>query len=243
MGEQWITDFTNDDDTPPSHDQCAELEEAKITELMESFMSKTKPLSRVKDYIPEKADKLQALLDMRRGYLYKRFANVVEALEDTAAGMLSFCTISLESKEAELKELFPIKESKVAEEIQELRDELNKWISNGFPDGVEGLDAYDDYLPDGIPSFAAFKEAVSLKEEELTALNSEAIATKLQETRDFSKREVKEKVNAAIAAAVAAVEEDLSDDMLPYLDESSMAEFRAELISASKEYGCSRLDE
>jgi hypothetical protein len=61
--------------------------------------------------------------------------------------------------------------------------------------------------------------------------------------KENSKEMVKNKINEAIREAVNAIEIDLSDDVLPYLDESAMTALRVELIASAQEYGNSRLDE
>ena len=44
-------------------------------------------------------------------------------------------------------------------------------VSNSFPDGIDGLDNYDDDLPDGVPSYKEFVEMCNSSEQNLFAEN------------------------------------------------------------------------
>eukprot|EP00565_Helicotheca_tamesis_P003911 CAMPEP_0185727418 /NCGR_PEP_ID=MMETSP1171-20130828/3119_1 /TAXON_ID=374046 /ORGANISM="Helicotheca tamensis, Strain CCMP826" /LENGTH=270 /DNA_ID=CAMNT_0028395987 /DNA_START=25 /DNA_END=837 /DNA_ORIENTATION=- len=239
----WVRFYLVEDDTPPNEEECAALENDKIEELKAAFDEKTKKLWRIPDLVEKKTAEVHDALDIRRGYLYRRFADDVEELKDQAADMLGHCVKSLGIKEGEVDDLIPMKESEIMDEFNELQEALNEWIETNFPDGVDGLDSYDDELPDGIPSFAEFLETLAAKKEEMIAKNADAIAAEVEEIKEANNSVIKEKVNEAINKAIEAIAEDLSDDVLDYLDEDAMAELREELIQGARDYGASRLDE
>mmetsp|Transcript_19897 Transcript_19897/g.24561 ORF Transcript_19897/g.24561 Transcript_19897/m.24561 type:complete len:276 (+) Transcript_19897:139-966(+) len=243
--DKWIKGFENDG-TPPNEEQGKELEDAKIAEFEEEYDSQAIFAVEGKDennLIPEYKEKLQENLEEMRGDLYRRFSGAVDSLERSAAKVLKACVKAYTRKEAELKTRLPMGESDIVNEFDELIEDLTEFISTRFPDGVEGLDNYDDELPDGIPSWSEFKEQCSAKVEEIKGLSEEAIPAAVEEIKANTLASVKKSIDEAINKTMDAVKEDLSDDSFPYLNEDATAELRSELISMSEEYGKSRLSE
>jgi hypothetical protein len=105
-----------------------------------------------------------------------------------------------------------------------------------------GLDAFDDALPDGIPSYNEFQRTVMASENQLKVKNKDAIPGELEKIKESSKAALKTSINEAIQKAVADMVLDFQDDTLPYLDESDMAAFRKELAKVAEEYGASRIE-
>ena len=111
-----------------------------------------------------------------------------------------------------------------------------------FPDGVTGMDSYDDVLPEGLPSYATFLESLETKKVEYQAKNVDAIPAAVEQVKADSKRMFQETINKAVEKAIEDIVMDLSDDQLPYLEEDAMQALREELVAAAKEYGATRIE-
>jgi len=140
-----------------------------------------------------------------------------------------------------LTQILPTSEALLEQMFEGLTEHLTQYIETTFPDGVAGMDAYDDVLPDGLPSYAEFLESVEAKHEEFKAKNPEAIPGAIEEVKATSKLMFQDVVNKAISAAMEEIALDLSDDTLPYLDEDQMQALRDDLITDSNEYCASRM--
>ena len=112
-----------------------------------------------------------------------------------------------------------------------------------FPEGVSGLDAFDDALPNGTPSYTEFQRSVMASEHKLKVANKEAIPGELAKVKESSKDGFKLAVNEGIQKAIAEIVLDLQqEETLPYLEEDEMEAFRKELIKSAEEYGASRME-
>lgn len=235
----WIANY---DDGTPTAEECTEVEEAKIVELTEEYDTVSRQLWRVKDEIPQEREQFVKHLGWKRGKLFLKFGATIESLKEQAVETLQHCDEMWKQFEQELIESFPVEESLIGQELQEFLANTTQHINDTFPEGVAGLDQFDDALPDGVPSYAEFQRTVMASENKLNVTNKEAIPGELAKIKESSKAGFKLAVNEAIQKAVAEIVMDLSDDTLPYLDEADMAAFRKELIQSAKDYGASRMD-
>mmetsp|Transcript_33047 Transcript_33047/g.46921 ORF Transcript_33047/g.46921 Transcript_33047/m.46921 type:complete len:269 (-) Transcript_33047:108-914(-) len=238
----WVSIYQNEDGAPPNEEECQALEDEQIAMLVDKFNAEADNLQRVKEEHSRVRDRLELELGLYRGRLFSKFSDEVDALKNQAEDTLKYCMKSLQEEEEELKESMPMAENQIEAEFKQLLASMTAHIDRVYPGGVDGLDSYDDELPEGIPSFADFKAMLVDKEAEYKEMNQETIPAALEEIKGNTTTMVKTKINEAIKAAMKDIVEDLSDDVLPYLDEDAMAGLRAELIASAKEYGTSRLD-
>mmetsp|Transcript_3405 Transcript_3405/g.4968 ORF Transcript_3405/g.4968 Transcript_3405/m.4968 type:complete len:275 (+) Transcript_3405:69-893(+) len=244
---EWVRNYEVDDNTPPNEEECAALEEAKFEELKAAFQEQAQHLRRITTLVEMKTLDTYAALDMRRGYLYRRFADDVEELEEQAGRMLTHCVKTLETKVSEVSDMLPMTEAQIGEEMEQMKNVLTGWIETNFPDGVGGLDSYDDELPDGTPSYSEFLESVGAAEADLMEKNAAAIEAEVAEAKEEYSTMLKVKVNEAINKAVEEIIQDINEDAkeeeFDYLDEDARAELLETLAQEVKDYGASRLDE
>jgi len=238
--DKWIKSVT---DETPTEEECAELEQAKIDELLEAFDRQTEKMFRVQDQVPDARAELERHLVRRRGKLLRRFAGEIGELKDLAADCIEFCVDYLTNTMNRISESLPVPEGVVGEAISELRNNCEDYVATTFPGGVDGMDAYDDELPDGFPSYAEFKERVAAAELELAETNLSKIEAGVEEVKAEAAAMAQNKINEAIKTAMDEIREDLSDDVLPYLESDAMEALREELLATCEEYGASRLDE
>jgi hypothetical protein len=239
--DDWVARFANDG-TPPNEEECATLEAEKIASLLEDFDAKAAELRRVKDEVPKRKTVLSSNLSRRQGRLFSRFCFTVQALQEQAAVTMKFCTDALNEYELSITDMLPTTGAAIANEIKNLMADCEQFIEASFPEGVSGLDSYDNVLPEGVPAYSEFKEMVQLKETELKKRNADAIPAEIEKIKATSAKRFQEQINQAITQAMVDIEQDLSDDTLPFLDQAAMSSLRQDLIASAKEYGTSRLD-
>lgn len=240
--DDWVACFANDG-TPPNQEECATLEAEKMADLMKDFDTAAGKLGRIQDEVPARKKVLESNLDRRRGRLYTRFSFHVQALQEQAAVTMQFCVDALKEYDSSLVEMLPTTGAAIANEIKKCMADCEQFIEASFPEGVAGLDSYDNVLPDGVPSYSKFKELVQLKETELKAKNAAAIPAEIEKIKATAAKRFQDQINEAILKAMAEIEQDLSDDTLPFLDQAAMVSLRSELMASAKEYGTSRLDQ
>lgn len=241
--DQWIRDYENDG-TPPNEDEAREQEDEHIVSLMAVFDDKIPSFTKCQDKVPERRALLEKKLTQRKGKLFAKFSDQVEALEDAAANMMAFCLAEFTELEVEMNEEMPLLEGEVEKEFDEFLDQTcTEYINSMFPGGVEGMDAYDNEFPEGLIPFPEFKAMVAEKKDLYVAKNQEAIVLGIAKVKEDTTEMAKTKINEAVRTAMAAIELDLSDDVLPYLAEDAMEELRVELIGTANEYGNGRLEE
>mmetsp|Transcript_1980 Transcript_1980/g.4887 ORF Transcript_1980/g.4887 Transcript_1980/m.4887 type:complete len:269 (-) Transcript_1980:344-1150(-) len=239
--DHWINTYPNDG-TPPTVTECSDLEETKVNEILEKFDAEAGNLKRVADEVSDRRHLLEHNLKSRKGYLFYKFSDTVDALQDQAARTMKQCLEQLNQSVKELNSILPVQESVISKEFDDLIKGCEEYITATYPEGVSGIDSYDDVLPDGIPSYADFLKLVKEKEEAFKKANKDAVEPEIEKVKASSKEMFKTVINKAVANAMAEIEADLSDDVLPFLTESQMMVLRADLIAASKEYGESRMD-
>ena len=156
---------------------------------------------------------------------------------------MQFCVDSLQALEQQLRGQIPIRDSQMEQDFADWNKQIQEYIETTFPEGVVGIDSYDDILPDGLPSYKEFQQQCTTKMEELRKLNQSAIPEALEKVKTSSRYMFQNRINQAIQAAVQEIESDLSNDTtLAFLDDTAMAELKQELIVLAKEYAHSRLD-
>lgn len=227
--------------TPPSKSECTELEEKRIESLMSEFPSKAsealgREVLETENLYKEKSKELQASLDKRRGRLYQKYAGHVEKLEEQATSMLGDCVKALAAQKTEMEGLLPLKEEEINTEFEELIEDLKQEVESRYPKGVIGLDKYDDALPDGIPSWKDFLIQVDTTKQQLLEANKIAIEQEVSSIKLSTAILIRDKINAAIRASVEEVKLDLSDDVIPFLDDEATASLKKELIETTEAY-------
>jgi hypothetical protein len=240
--DKWIQNYTNEDRTPPNEEEAGVLEMEQISRILEEFDEGALNCKRVQDKWPERRSLLEKNLSRRKGKLFAKFSEQVEALQDQAATTMMYCMETFADFEQGLENLLPTRESDIDIVFGNMMDNCKGYIEASFPEGISGIDAYDDVFPEGTPSFAKFQEMVSVKQAEYKQQNKDAVGPAIAKVKEHSLASFKAKLNDAIESAVKEIEEDLSDDALPYLDEATMISLRQELIASAKEYAKSRLD-
>lgn len=235
----WIANYQ---DETPTAEECTVVEEAKIVELTTEYDTVAGTLWRVKEEVPKEREQFVKYLGWKRGKLFLKFGATIQALKDQAIETLTHCDEMWKTFEAELIESFPVPEPTIGQELQEFLTGTTNYVNDTFPEGVEGLDAFDDALPDGVPSYTEFQRTVLASENKLKTVNKEAIPGEIAKIKETGKVGLKLAVNEAIQKAVADFIMDFSDESLPYLNEEENAALRKELAAAVKDYGASRMD-
>lgn len=240
--DKFIKSYTPEEDLPPNESECAAIEEELMSTTLAEFDEVAGKLWRAKQDLPSRRSRLVIQLKRREGKLFSRFSDSVAELEDLAATMMEECMNRLEDTEEELKASLPTSTASIDSAFDELVKDCAEYIEENFPEGVEGIKAYDENLE---PTFEALVEMIETKKnEEYPAANADAIPEKLEKVKERSKIMVQKSMNKAIKAQLLKIEKDMSeDDTLPYLDEEAMGDLKTELIEAAREYAESRIDE
>jgi hypothetical protein len=240
--DKWIRDYDSGDATPPNEDEAKALEDDKIAELLAEFDTKAGQLWRVEVEHAGRREQVVKNMDKRKGRLFRKYSDQVSALKNQAADTMEYCMDTFQSFEESLADVLPTFETNLDEIFESHLGQIQNYIESTFPDGVTGMDSYDDALPEGLPSYPKFKDMVAAKKEEYKAKNTEAIPGAVDKVKASSKDMFKDVINKAVETAIEEIVEDLSDDVLPYLDDDAMQALRDELIAATKEYGASRIE-
>jgi len=236
----WVKEHDCGDDTPPNEEECAELVGVEVEELLAAYDAGAAALPRAEKIHEETRESLIGNLKRVEGNLFLKYSDAVAALTNQAGNTMEYCVECLAALDAE--QILPTSEELLEQMFEALTEHLTDYIETTFPDGVAGMDAYDDVLPEGLPSYAEFLESVEAKHEEFKAKNPEAIPGAIEEVKTTSKQMFQDVINKAIFAAMEEIVLDLSDDTLPYLDEDQMQALRNDLITDAKEYGASRIE-
>jgi hypothetical protein len=243
--EMWVSLY-RDFGAPPSAEECAALEDVRIRELLAEYRPKVaKGLGREILTPDELVDNREAELEIelmgKRGLLFQKYSGAIKKLEEQAAEHLGKAISGLAAKVDEVRGTMPTKLAAIEEEFQELMDELTQDIEARYPEGVSGLDKFDDTLPAGIPSWEMFLVQVEEKKTELAAENTVAVAKQIDTMKESAEAIIKEKINAAIRATIDEIKLDLSDDPITFLDEADSEKLRRELMDSTEAYGASHL--
>jgi len=217
-----IAEFENDG-TPPTKAQAKDWEDEKFAAYQREYDEKAKDKTGRdpkddQDNIAVRKRILGRQQESRRGNLFSRFSDDVAGLVVKAALTLKNCVESLAELQTNLAEQLPVKASFITSEFAALHTRLEDSIGASFPDGVAGLDNYDDELPEDIPSYTDFKLSVEASQEEILNANSTAITEAIAE---FKK------------GVATAIEEDLRDDMIEFFEDDG-DEFKRSIITSIK---------
>lgn len=242
--DKWIHDYDCGDSTPPNEEEAKVLEDKALEEFLLEYDTRAAQLRRVDaDEHADRREQVVKNLNKRKGRLFRKYSDQVSALKNQAADTMQYCADTFASFEESLeKDVLPTSEEDLDKVFEDFLDQIQNYIESTFPDGVAGMDSYDDSLSDGLLAYPAFREMVVAKKEEYKAKNTEAIPGAVEKVKASSKDMFRDVINKAVETAIEEIVEDLSDDVLPYLDEAAMQALRDELIAAAKEYGASRIE-
>ena len=211
------------DGTPPTAEQAKEWEDERFAAYQQQYDGKAKDKcgrdpANDQDNISVRKRMLGRQQESRRGKLFARFSDDVAGLVVKASMTLQNCVESLAELQSNLTDNLPLKASIIASEFTALNVRLEDSINASFPDGVAGLDNYDDELPEGIPSYENFKTSVMAAQEEVMNANVEAVDNAIIELK---------------AGVAAAIEEDLSDDVVEFMEDDG-EELKGTIVAAIK---------
>lgn len=231
---------------PPSAEECTVLEDKRIDELMAEYRPKvTKELGRdilaSDELVDEKQGILVSQLLDRKGRLFQKYSGAVKKLEEQAAEHLGNAVSGLAKLVIEIRGMMPTKQTVIEEEFQELVDELKNGIEARYPGGVVGIDKFDDTLPADIPSWDIFLRRVDERKTELAAENAIAVVDQIAAMKKSAEIIIRDKINTAIRATINEIKLDLSDDVIPFLDDVDAEKLRRELMELTEAHGVSRL--
>lgn len=201
-----ILQFENDG-TPPNEEQAKDWETEKFKELKANYNERAKEATGRdpkddKDSMSVRKRQLNRKLQSRRGKLFARFSDAVGDLKGQAENAIKSAEEELAEMEADIEEALPIKPSEITSQYDELMARVEENINASFPDGVEGLDNYDDGLD--CQSYADFKTSVAAAQE---AMQAKAVEASVAATNEY-----KEGIVEAIAS-------DLADDEIDYAED------------------------
>jgi len=200
--DEFLKDLKNDG-TPLNEDQAAELEQKKFNEAEENYERRAEKSCDRKaedkdDNISVRLRQLQRGLKARKGKIFAKFSGAVGNLKDQAAETLSNCVESLSSFEEDTRSKLPLLSSTIESEYATLRRNLDDQINTSFPDGIAGLDNYDDDLPEGIPNYRHFVRKLDNSKEEMMTANEAA--------KESTKAMIKDGFLDDLKAAIAEIE-------------------------------------
>eukprot|EP00604_Paraphysomonas_vestita_P001854 CAMPEP_0174821816 /NCGR_PEP_ID=MMETSP1107-20130205/9845_1 /TAXON_ID=36770 /ORGANISM="Paraphysomonas vestita, Strain GFlagA" /LENGTH=383 /DNA_ID=CAMNT_0016039239 /DNA_START=52 /DNA_END=1203 /DNA_ORIENTATION=- len=171
--------------TPLQKEEATAIEQGIFNAILEKYDRKAhKKLKRNassdnNDNINVYKRKLQRGLDSRAGKIYGKFANEVTALNDAAANTLRSVVETLAEFDNFAKSRLPLLVEDLDRDIASTFASITDQVQNSFPGGVAGIDAYDDHLPDGIPSWVNFQAQFEATATALRELNT----VRIQESR------------------------------------------------------------
>lgn len=243
--DMWIS-LHKDFGVPPSAEECTTLEDVRIQELMDEYRRKVSDALGREILSPDElVDNREALLETelkaKKGLLFQKYSGVVKKLEEQAAEHLGKALSGLADKVDEVRGMMPVQLATMEEEFQELMEELTEDIESRYPEGVSGLDKFDDALPTGIPSWEMFLVQVEEQKTKLAAENAIAVAKQIDAMKKSAEAIIKEKINAAIRATIDEIKLDLSDDVITFIDDADSEKLVRDLMDITEAYGASRL--
>jgi hypothetical protein len=245
--DMWICLHSPCGGAPPSAEACTVLEDKRIDELMAEYRPRlAKDLGRDivasdEELVHEKQGVLVSQLLDRKGRLFQKYSGAVKKLEEQAAEHLGNAVSELAKLVIEIRAMMPTKQQVIEEEFQELVDELRNDIEARYPGGVVSIDKFDDTLPANIPSWDIFLSRVDERKTELAAENAIAVVDQVAAMKKSAEQIIKDKINTAIRATIDEIKLDLSDDVIPFLDDIEAENLRKELMKLTEAHGVSRL--
>lgn len=118
---------------------------------------------------------------------------------------------------------------------------VTEHVASSFPDGIEGLDNYDDGLPDGVPSWQEFLASVEVAKASLLTESLESIAVGKLEIADVLAADMKQQVDDAVRETMNNFRARLKSTSVAFLNEEQNAEFVESLMASVNDYEGSRL--
>ncbi len=222
--DKFLKELTNDG-TPLNEDQAAKLEKEKFDEAEDNYEKRAHKKTGRKaedkdDNISVRLRQLQRGLKARKGKIYAKFSGAVADLKSQAAETLSNCVETLQSFEEDTRAKLPLLASSIEAEYSSLRKNLDDQINSSFPDGIPGLDNYDDDLPEGTPNYKQFIHKLKESREEILAANEAA--------KESAKVQIRDGFLDDLRAAIAEIDE------LPigFLTEEESAELKNRMRAA-----------
>jgi hypothetical protein len=183
----------------------------------------------------EREGALRRSLDARRGQLFSKFSGEVAGLQGAAARILTLCVETLAAKEASLTSRLPLSAAYTDLEFDNLRAELADNVEAGFPGGAAKLDAYDDGLPDGVPSYDEFKASVDAAEARVVAANDEARVAKQTQITEGIAAMMQCNIKLAMKRCMEATKAEIGAADLSFLPADGLDAFKAELEALADE--------
>jgi|LauGreSBDMM110SN_4_FD.fasta_scaffold98739_1 hypothetical protein len=201
--DRFVNGLQNDG-TPLNEEQATELENKKFQEAEDNYERRAHKSTGRKaedkdDNISVRLRQLKRGLNARKGKIFAKFSGTVGDLKGQAATTLSNCVESLNAFEEDTREKLPLLSSTIESEYASLRRNLDDQINSSFPDGINGLDNYDDSLPDGIPSYKQFVENFEASKAAINAANDAA--------KEATKAQIKDGFLDDLKAAIAEIDE------------------------------------
>lgn len=222
--DNFLKELTNDG-TPLNEEQSAKLEKQKFEEAEDNYEKRAHKSTGRKaedkdDNISVRLRQLQRGLKARKGKIFAKFSGAVGDLKAQAAETLSNCVESLQSFEEDTRAKLPLLSSAIEAEYKNLRRGLDDQINTSFPDGINGLDNYDDDLPEGTPSYKEFVGKFRESREQMLAANESA--------KESAKLQIRDGFLDDLKAAIAEIDE------LPigFLTEEESAELKNRMKGA-----------
>lgn len=238
--DQWIAHYPNDG-TPPTKDQCKAEEDAKSAKLNDEYDGKASDLCDRKpkdkdDNISVRKRQLNRNLSARDGKLFGRFSGEVSGLQDLAAKTLATALAATDDFDDTVRVQMPMSAELLIAEFEKMKVDIESQIDNSFPGASEGLDNYDDALPNGIPSYKALKARWPGILDSVMAENAAAIDAAVEAIRAQSA----DTLRAAVKAACESERERYAALELAWLPADRLAELKAQLEETTYGYGISR---
>ena len=215
-----ILQFENDG-TPPNEEQATAWEDEKFGELNSTYDERAKESTGRdpkddKDSMSVRKRQLNRALQARRGKLFGRFSEAVGNLKAQAEAAIKSAEEDLAELDGEIEENLPMKPSEITSQYDALVTRVEENINSSFPDGVEGLDNYDDGLD--CQSYADYKTSVTAAQE---AMLEKAVEATAQATADYKQ------------GILDAIEADLADDELDFAEDGG-EEIKAGILESIK---------
>ena len=211
--------------------------EAEVTEKCPRYTTRRYKPDSKKDDINEKREWVKERLEKRKNKLWDRFSEDAKDMFKKARKVMQQCQDELEANNAEVAAGLPAKREWIINEYTELVDVQTAYIEENFPEGIAGLDNYDD--GERCISWEDWKAACLAAQEEALEANETCRAEMLASLKE----NMTAMLNAKVREAIEAVKEDVCDDEIAFLEDEEVDAFRAEMAEACDAYLAEKLPE
>lgn len=238
--DSWVQNYPNDG-TPPNKEQAKAEEEAKFAQLNTEYDHKAEDYCDRKpkdkdDNISVRKRQLNRGLKAREDKLFSRFSGEVAGLKELAAATLKTALDTSNDFDDVMRAQFPLPVDHIISEFEKMKADIEAQIDSSFPGASEGLDNYDDALPEGVPSYKDLKARWPGILDAVLAENAAAVDAAVESIKVHSA----ESLRAAVQAALQAEREQYASLELPWLPADRTAELKAHLEEATYGYGIPR---